>query len=494
MKVNVQPEGNDSRSSLIGKEAERVATDAQKSGRARWVVAVAVLVLLTEQSALGFTLVAPALTGISVKYETTQVIWAITIFTLVGGVVTPLMGKLADRFGKRKILLYAAGIAVVGSVISALAPSFELFLAGRALTGFSVVFLPVTFALMRDVFPDGIRDMSISIATNGVGVVSIAGPFMAGFLIDNISMEAIFWFIAALSAVGALGTIALVPESPVRNIAPIDFIGAAGLAAGTFLLLLGVSQISQWDLTDPRTLALLGGGVAILVAWWVWERRTIEPFVDTRVLTSRSMAPVISTYAFGGAAITIGASYLPTFLQTPRMLAKEYGFGLSSTDVAVYFVLGGSLTVLGGVIVGMYAKRYGFRMFLILGSAFIIIGMVGLSIVKTEAWGPVVLWGVVGLGTMIYAAAPNLLMKIAPAEQRGVSAGMLGTSSAILGSLGAQIAGLILGKNIADVVGGFPIYTGSGISYVFLLAAAFAVVGLIAAVFVPRKERALTPS
>ncbi|WP_207840894.1 MFS transporter [Williamsia soli] len=488
---NSHPISGSKRTLAVDERALAEAEKAQERGRGRWILAIVVLVVLTEQTALGFQLIAPALTDIAVKYDTTQVIWVITAFTLVGGVVTPIIGKLGDRFGKRRVLIYAALISIVGAAISALAPSFEILLAGRALTGVSTAFLPITYALMRDVFPAGMRDMSISIATNGVGVVTIAGPFIAGFLIDNVSMESVFWFVAVLSAIGAIGTIALVPESPVRDASKIDFVGAAGVAIAGFMLLLGISQISTWDFIDPRTLSLLIGGLVVLALWWMWEKRHAEPFISPEILKNRSTATVLFAYAFAGGAITVIASYLPTLLQTPRELAVDYGFGVDATGVARYLLVPGIMTVLGGIVVGFAAKKYGFRVFLIIGAFLIALGSVGLATFTTQWWGPVIGYGIVGFGAMVYAAGPNLLMQVAPAEQRGVSAGMLGALAGVLGSLFAQLGGLILSKNTLQVVAGLPIYSGKGVTMFFLLAAAVAVVGGVIAFLVPRRAEPL---
>jgi MFS family permease len=455
----------------------------------RWFAAVAVLVLLTEQTALGFTLIAPALMGFATEFQTTQVIWVITIFVLIGSITTPLIGKLGDRYGKKKVLVYATLVTIVGSVICALAPSFGVLLFGRALMGVSTAFLPVTFALIRDVFPESYRNMSLAIATNGVGVITIVGPFLAGYLIDNHGQESVFWFVGGISVIGALGTIALVPESPVRNKARIDVVGAVGLAAGLLLIMYGTSQLQTWQFSDIRTFLTIGGGLAVLVAWWFWEDRANEPFIDTKLLASRPIATVIFAYALGGAGITIMASYLPTMLQTPRALGGDYGFGLSATGVARYLVAAGVLTVVSGLIVGALAKRYGFRVFLIAGPVIIAVGAVGLGFLTTESWMPMAFYGLVGLGAVVYAAGPGLLMVLSPPSSRGVTAGMMGAVSGAAGSMMAQLSGLVLSKNIGQTVDGYAVPTGTGFSYVFLIAAAVSIAGVVVAVMIPRREK-----
>ena len=482
------PDEAEGAAQLLG---SRTAPQGGHEGRSRWVVALVFLVLLTEQSALGFQLIAPALTDFAVRYETTHVIWAITAFTLTGAVLTPLIGKLGDHFGKRRILMYAAAVSTIGCVISALAPTFQIFIAGRVLSATSVAFLPVTYALMRDVFPSRMREISISIATNGVGVVTIAGPFLAGFLIDNIGTSSIFWFVAAISVVGAVGTALLVPETSIRDHSRFDIVGIAGLVAGMFLLLLGISQVQDWGLTNPRTIGLLVAAVLILCAWWAWEANYDEPFVSTAVMRNRATTSVLFSFAFIAGAGVMMSSHLPTLLQTPRELADDYGFGVNATGVAGFLVLAGVLTVAGGVMVGILGRRYGFGPFLVLGGALTTVGGVGLASVTTDAWGPVIFYGICGLGAMVYAAGPNLMMQLAPSEQRGVSAGMLGLVGGVLGSLFAQLGGLILSENAKLTDAPMPVYTGSGVRWLFITAAVLAAVGALIALAIPKRPAQL---
>ncbi|MDV8071393.1 MFS transporter [Rhodococcus sp. IEGM 1366] len=450
---------------------------------------MAALVLLTEQTALGFTLIAPALIGFGAEYQTDQVIWMITIYTLVGSVTTPIIGKLGDRYGKRRILITCALLAATGSAVSALAPTFAIVLVGRGLSGVSGAFLPLTFALMRDVFPERYRSLSISIATNGVGVVTIAGPFLAGYLIDNISLDSVFWFTGILSLVGALGTIALVPESPVRNTARIDLVGAAGLMLGIFLIMLGISQISQWDFVDIRTFAVLGGGVVVLAAWWRWESHTSEPFIDTSLLTSRPIGSIILAYGLAVASTAVMGSYLPQMLQTPRGVGGDYGFGLSATGFARYAIPAGILLVLSGIFVGLTAKRFGYRIFLIVGPLFFAFGAIGLAFFTTQPWMPIVFYSITGFGAVVYAAGPSLLMLTSPAAVRGITAAMMGSVGGVLTSSFTQASGLILNKNVAVVVQGYPAYTGKGFTLVFLVAAAMAIAASVVALSIPRTEK-----
>jgi MFS family permease len=460
-----------------------------EGGVGRWIAATAFLVLLTEQTALGFTLIAPTLGPFAAKYETTQIAWMITIFILVAAVATPVLGKLSDRYGKRRVLVAAALIGFVGSVVCALAPSYDVMLAGRALMGVSGAFMPLAYALIRDTFPENSRNLCIAIVTNGVGVVTIAGPFLAGFLIDNVSLESVFWFVAGISLVGAIGTAVAVPESPYRNPSPIDMPGFLGLGVGMLALMYGISNLAVWGLGDAKTGLYVGGGLVVLTGWWAWERRVEHPFVDTRLLTTRSVSTVVLAYGLIAAAMTVCSSYLPTMLQTPRELGGDYGFGLDATGVATYLIPAGILTVGSGLLVGLFAKRFGFRIFLSLSAVSVTAGCLILGLLRSDSWMPMLGYGLIGLGAMSYAAGAGALMLLAPPGSRGMAAGMMAAISGAIGSTIAQIGGLVLSENVGQIAGGYPVYTSSGWSLVFVFAAAVAVVGGLLTFLIPRRAR-----
>ncbi|MFE4756803.1 MFS transporter [Streptomyces mirabilis] len=460
--------------------------------RARWIGALIVLVLLTEQTVLGYTLLGPALLGLGTKYHTTQVIWIFTVFTLVGGVVIPMLGKLGDRYGKRRILVYAALVAAVGGAVSALAPTFDVLLVGRALQSTSIAFFPLTFALMRDVFPPAYRPISIAIATNGVGVVTVLGPFVAGFLIDHVSVSAVFWFLGAISLVGALGTLALVPESTIRDRSRIDWTGAAGLTLGMLLLLIGISQVEQWTVANPRTVLTVGGGLVVLVLWWFWERRTEQPFIDTRIMANRSVVTVLGAYSLAFASSYLMSAYMPILVQTPRVLGGEYGFGMTATQVAIFQIMPGVTIVLGGVVVGLASKRTGFRIYMIVGPLIMAAGGLAITLSWANSWLLSGAYAIVGIGVLCFAAAPNLMMILSPPAERGITAAMLMTVSSIVASVFAQISGMVLTGQVTKSVQGVPVYSSLGSELPFLIGAGLAAAGFAIALLIPRAERQLT--
>ena len=112
----------------------------------RLVFSLASIVLLLEMLAVSYMMISTALPAISVHYQTTQGAWLLTSFLLLGAVASPLLGKLADMYGKRKVLLFAVAGAAVGSFISAIAPSYAILILGRSLTGLLVPCLFLSYS------------------------------------------------------------------------------------------------------------------------------------------------------------------------------------------------------------------------------------------------------------------------------------------------------------------------------------------------------------
>ena len=211
--------------------------------------------------------------------------------------------------------------------------------------------------------------------------------------------------------------------------------------------------------------------------WGVWESRTREPLVSMKLLRTK---PVFTTMVAAGlavGAISGVATLLPMMLQTPTELAPGYGFGASVTETAYYTLAAGIFTVLGGFFVGWTAKSIGFRNHLAIGAAFIALGSLLLGVAHAESWQIVVFYSFIGIGAIVYAAVPNLVVGAVPVDQQAISAGMVGTAQTLVGSVVTQLVFVVLSNNVSTVVQGFPIYSETGFRNALLLSAAVGLVG-----------------
>lgn len=469
-------------------EAEIIRLQARPGGF--WVAVTLALVLLSEQSALAITVFAPILPKFAREYHTSQIVWILTVFGLSGAVATPILAKVGDIYGKKRTLVITATIAAVGALIGILANSFFVLLVGRALMGVALAFAPLTFALMRDVFPARYRSLGIAISTNGIGVVVIAGPLLASLLVDHYGTSSVFVLMGGVSVVGLLLVSVLVPESPFRTKGSIDYLGAVLLAGGVLAVQVAISQAQGWGYGNARTLLVFVGGLAVLVCWFLQQRQTREPLISMRLLTRRPIwAPLIAISCVV-AATSMGSYLVPQMLATPSAAAPAYGQGLDSTQIALVFAPAGLLVILGGVFVGLTARSVGLRNHIFIGSGLVIAHMIFLALLHSQIWHYVVGYAMGGAGLLVLAARPNLILLAVPEDQRAVAGGIVGTADGIIGGMMQQISYVILAAAVAiQVAPGVNLYKERGFVTALFVAAGVALVGGILALLIPQGRR-----
>ncbi|EGD53832.1 MFS transporter [Gordonia neofelifaecis] len=471
----------------------------------RLVISLASIVLMLEMLSISYIMIATALPSISKHYQTTQGAWLLTAFLLFGAMVAPLLGKLADLHGKRLVLLIAVFGAALGSLISAVAPSYGVLIVGRALTGFLVPCLFLSYSLIRDVFPPKTIALAVSIATSGMGLIAIPAPFITGWLVDGFGFRAIFWF--ALIALVVLGTLIRLttPESPVRQQARLDIIGAVLLGAGIAGVLVGVSFGPTWGWAAASTLTYLIGGIILIGAWLVSASVLKEPLVDIKVLRQRSVAFTVTA---AGCIYGVSGLYtmlLPMLVMTPAMLGLGYGFGTTAEGTAIFQAPLGLFTVLGGVIVGVLVGRANAkpRMMMAAGAVSAGIGCT-LTAFSHDSKGLIILFGAfVGLGMGLgYAAVPNLLIEAVPPQLQASTASIAGVFQSIFPAILPVIAFAVMNNSyiavfppeVAQMLQGAVMYTSDGYKVAYLIAAATAVLCLVCALALPSRIKQLKVS
>ena len=366
-------------------------------------------------------------------------------------------------------------------------------LVGRAMEGFFLALIPLTYSLMRDTFPSKMLAFAVTIAASGVGVVTISGPFLAGYLVDNHGWRSVFWFLFALQLVGGVLVAAIVPESRIRNRVKIDWFGATLIGAAIGLLLLGLSMGATWQWGDTRTLACLIGGIALIGAWIVAETRTKEPLMDLTLLRSRPITTIMIASMFGGAALAGAATLLPMMAQTPHGLGGDYGFGMTATDLVKFTVPAGVLTVVIGFGLGALMRRVGPRLPLIVGAVLSVIGGLGLAFAHGTETGVLISFALFGIAqALMFSSLPNLVIASVPVEEQAISAGMTNTMQALGTAAGVQVLFVVLTANVATTVQGAPIFADHGYVVAFVASAAFALVAFVAALAVPYRRNAQT--
>ncbi|MEA2783562.1 MAG: hypothetical protein QOK29_5118 [Rhodospirillaceae bacterium] len=469
------------------------ASTRASSGLTLTLLAVAAVCYVLQQ-----TLVVPALPTLQRELgtSTTWVTWVFTGFLLSSAVLTPLVGKLGDTHGKKRLLVISLAGFAVGTVICALATSIALLVAGRIVQGVGGAILPLAFGIVRDELPHERVGVGLGLISAMLGVGAGFGLVMSGLILGSLPWPWLFWIGTAPIVVALALVWWRVPESPVLTPSRLDWRGALGLSVGLVALLLALTEGQSWGWLSPLTLGVFAGSVAVLCLWvWV-ELRVAQPMVQIGMMRERTVfwtnvAAVLAGFALYGTYLLV-----PTFVQMPRGLPAalaarvDYGFG-ASVVVAGLFLLPASLVMLVvGPAGGLVERRLGARAVNLAGLVVLAVGAGVLALLHSERWQIVLAMGLVGCGVgTVYAMLAKLIVDSVEPAVTGVAIGMNTVMRTIGGVIGGQIGAALLSTvTIAGTAGAVP--AEGAFTATFWIAAVAGLLGAVGMVMVPRRGRA----
>ncbi|MFE0731931.1 MFS transporter [Streptomyces antibioticus] len=413
--------------------------------------------------------------------------WVLTSTLLSGAVATPIMGRLGDLYGKRRLLILSLAVMVAGALVSAVTSALLPMIVGRTLQGFAMGAIPLGIGLMRDMLPRERLGSAMALMSSSIGVGGGLALPAAALVAQHTDWHALFYGAAALGVLAIVLTLLAVPESPARAKGTFDLPGALGLSAGLVLFLLPITKGSAWGWTSGTTLGLFGASAAVLLLWGVYELRTPAPLVDLR--TTARPAVLFTNLA----SIMVGVSFYVVSLVLPQLLQlpKSTGYGLGQSMVVASLLvapLGLTMMVTAPVYARLSAK-YGPKVTLILGMLIIGIGYgAGLGLMDA-AWQSLVIAIVLGAGIgLAYSSLPALIIGAVPASETGAANGLNTLMRSIGTSVSSAVIGMVL-ANTANDVNGVAVPTMHGFRVSFLIATAAVAVGLVLALLLPRQQR-----
>ena len=450
-------------------------SEQARPGRTLLVLAIGALAFSLAQ-----TTVIPAIPELMKGLHTDEngVTWTLTAYLVAASVFTPLVGRMGDIYGKRRLLVLALAAFALGSVVAAVSSDLWVVVAGRVVQGVGGGIFPLCFAIIRDEFARDRVARGVGLMSAVAGIGGGLGLVLGGFIVDFTSYHWIFWLGAAMGAAAAVASEFLVPESPIRTPARLDLRGAAVLGVGLTLPLLAISQAGTYGWGSVRTLALIAAGLAVLVFWVGLERRTSQPLADITVLVNPPVLLTNIATLFVGFGMFGSFILIPTLAQAPS--SPGYGFGVNA-------VRAGLLMPAFGPVACIIGTRWGNKVPLTLGGLVTALGL-GLlaafhaSQIEIAAFGLVMSSGI-GLA---YAAMPNLILDAVDPHQTGEATGFNALVRSVGSSLGSQVSATVLA---AGAVAGVP--KGSGFTEAFLISAVIAAGAGAVAVAIPRVRGAL---
>ncbi|WP_432099185.1 MFS transporter [Streptomyces sp. WAC 04229] len=410
--------------------------------------------------------------------------WAVTATLLAAAVATPVVGRLGDMAGKRRMLLLSLVLLIAGSAICGLSDTLVPMVVGRAMQGLSAAVIPLGISIMRDELPAERLAGATALMSASLGVGGALGLPAAALIADNLDWHMLFWVSGALGAVALVLVLALVPESAVRTGGRFDVPGAIGMAAGLVCLLLAISKGADWGWSSGTTLGLFAAAVVILLVWGRWELRTPRPLVDLRTTARRQVLFTNLASIAVGFSMFAMSLVLPQLLQLPE--ATGYGLGRSLLTAGLVMAPSGLVMMAFAPVSAKVSKSRGPKVTLMIG-ALIVAGGYGLNIVlMSEVWHLVLVSCVIGAGIgFTYGAMPALIMGAVPASETAAANSLNTLMRSIGTSVASAIAGVILAQ-LTVSVGGFALPSENAFKVVMGIGAGAAVLAFALASFIPR--------
>ncbi|GIT80709.1 MFS transporter [Leifsonia sp. LS1] len=420
--------------------------------RSRPGVTFAILALSVASFATLQSLVVPVLPVIQSDLGTTTagVTWTMTAWLIAAAVATPLLGRVGDIVGKRRVFVLSLLAVALGSVIAAVAPSIGVLIAGRVVQGIGGAMFPLAFGIIRDEFPARRLPSAIGAIASVIAIGSGLGTVLAGPLADLLSWRGLFLVPVALTVTGAVLTMVFIPESRERAAGGVNPWSGVLLSGWLIALLLPLSTGAQWGWSSPQVIGLFAAAAALLAAWVVVELRSLHPLVDMRLMREPGVWSMNAAAIFIGASMFAVFAYFPRFVQTPA--GSGYGLGASVAESGMLMLPMLVTMAVTGFASGPLARWIGFRAQIVIAAVLMSAAGLSLAFLHGSLFDVAAASGVFGIGLgLIYAAITSVVVQSVPATQTGVASGMNANLRTVGSAIGAAVmTALVTGATAAD--------------------------------------------
>lgn len=437
--------------------------------RHRWlglvVISVAVSLIIVDSTIVNVAI--PSVVD-DLGITSTQVQWVQESYTLVFAALLLVFGTLADRFGRRRILLIGVAVFALSSVVAALAPSGEVLILSRVVQGLGgAMILPATLSLLNATFTGRERGIAFAVWGSTIGGMAALGPLLGGWLTADFSWRWAFGINLPLGILIIVGALLVVQESRAEHRRRVDVVGAVlsvllftslvfglieGRSYGWWTTERGAPDFWSLQLSPiPFVFALTFVALVAFIAWGVHRERRGRP-----TLIAFSLFAITSFRNGNIVALIVSLGEFGVILALPLWLQNVLGYDALQTGFLLLALAGGSFLASGfaGSASGRIAPVWIVRGGLIAE----IVGLVVLALViaSDSAWWPLAIGlAVYGFGVgLATAQLTGVVLTDVPVGESGQASGTQSTSRQVGSALGIAILGTVLftslGAQLAD--------------------------------------------
>jgi len=419
---------------------------AGRNPRRWWILLVLILALFGVSVDNTILIIALPTLARDLEASAADLQWMVDSYILVFAGFLLLSGALADRYGRRRMLVIGLILFGVGSVFAPFVTSADELIALRAFMGLGAsLMMPATLSIIADVFDSEERPKAIAAwgSISAIGIV--AGPILGGWLLDHFAWPSVFLVNVPFAILGVLATLAVVPESRAPGRVSLDLVGAALSVVGLVALVYAIIEVPSRGWDDASVLAAFGVALATLGAFVVWERRTPAPMLDVGLFRDQGFAAACLSVTLVFFALNGALFFLTQYMQGVQGL-DALATGLRFIPVAVGVMLGAGISASA-------VRRLGARVVTSAGLALMAVGLLAFALIRVDsgdAFIAILLFVCsAGIG-LAMTPATDAIMGALPPDQFGVGSAVNDTTREVGGALGVALLGSLFAAAYAD--------------------------------------------
>jgi MFS family permease len=473
--------------------------------------AITVLAVMALMVTYVETMVLPAFKAFILFFDNapaTTVVWIVSAYLLIGTVATPIFGKLGDKYGKKRMLLFVMGLYAVAVSIAGFTPDIGnalgvsranqiyLLIGARAFQGLGMGMFPLAFAMLPEVFPAARVGQAQGIVSGMFAAGAALGLVGGGYIAFRFGWQLTYHTVTPIAILLVVLAYFQLHESPHLSPKPIDLPGIGSLGFALAMAMFGVTEGVYWGWTNLSAVSVAGipWGVpeffllalAATVFFLLWEPRTETPVVSFRALKQRN----IWISNVNGAIVGIGMFLIFVTLTilvedpfAPGFNYSEFQFGLVALPSALGMLAFGPLW--GRLVAARGPKPVMLIGFAVMGSGALGLALFHATILELTLFS---IPALVGNVAVLIAMSNIIVLSVSPKEL-GIQTGMNQTFRNLGSAVGPVLAAAVTASFTTQVIvaapppPASPIFASvpavSGFVVLFAITAGVALLGLV---------------
>lgn len=385
------------------------------------------------------TMVIPALPTIEREFSASETAagWVTSAYLIVGAATAPLMGKLADRYGKKRMYGVAVGFYVVAVGLAGFSPNIGFLIGARAVQGLGFSIFPITTAIITDVFPKEKVAFAQGVLSGMLALGPALGLLAGSYIVQDLGWEYAFHTAFVLSLVLFVLSLRYLEETGVRTRESVDYAGTVILMASVVSVLVYLTEGPSLGWFDPRELALLVFGLVLFAVFLPYERSKKEPLMKLSLFEIRNVAVANLAGLTSGIAMFMFFFFVVYYTQLPR----PYGLGLTIIQSGLLMAPVALSMLVFGPLMGRLIQTVGPKPVVVAGCSLSALGYLSLLLFRATSHQLLFDGFISGVGLVgVIVPLINMVAVSLPAEYRAVGFGMNTLIRALGSSVGPVVA------------------------------------------------------